>query len=261
MERMKQQMAHAANEATMSESEWETAGSPSLYDGPLQETQLANISELENVLGEVTLVAQHYPGDQKILSAVGSVKQQLTVQIAALRRGDTAQKIAMPNKAMPAQDRPGSTKLDSAEKTLVRGTELGKETIDPPRPAEKTAAAAGTTRVAPSVSTSGTTPITAKTSASSLGDTTIVPSKEELTGIQPREQTPPAPSLGNTTIVPSQEQITNVRPLEQTGPAPTRVFREAIKSSRSVPGWLNIPAAVVAAILLVLIIYMVWRAT
>jgi eukaryotic-like serine/threonine-protein kinase len=236
MERMKQQMAHAANEATMSESEWETAGSPSLYDGPLHETQLANISELENVLGEVTLVAQHYPGDQKILSAVGSVKQQLTVQIAALRRGDTAQRFAVPNKPVPAQGQPASVKVDSAEKTLVRVTEVGKEeTMGRPRPSEKVAGAADTLRAAPSVSRSGNTPATAKTEAV---------------------------SLGNDTIVPSPEKTTSVPPREEMRPEPTRVFKGAIKYGRSLPGWLkNIPAAVVAAILLVLIIYMVWRAT
>jgi hypothetical protein len=243
MERMKQQMAHAANEATMSESEWETAGSPSLYDGPLQETQLANISELENVLGEVTLVAQHYPGDQKILSAVGSVKQQLTVQIAALRRGDTAQRLAMPNKPVPAQDQPGIERLDSAEKTFVRDTEVGKEkTIGRPRATEKVPAAAETLRVAPSVPRSGNTPATVKTEAVSLGDDTIVHSPEETTSVRPREQTRPEPALGDATMVSSQEQVTNTRPREQTRSAPA-------------------PAAVVAAILLVLIIYMVWRAT
>jgi hypothetical protein len=262
MERMKQQMAHAANEATMSESEWETAGSPSLYDGSLQQTQLANVSELENVLGEVTLVAQHYPGDQKILSAVGSVKQQLTIQIAALRRGDTAQKLAVPNNPVPAPNQPGTTRLDSADKTVIGDMMVGKEeTIGQPRPAEKVAAAAETLRVAPSISISANTPASAKTAASSLGDATIIPSQEEATKVRPQEQTRPSPVLGDTTIVPAQEEITNIRSREQTPPAPTRVFKEATKSGRSVPGWLNVPAAVVAAILLVLIIYMVWRAT
>jgi hypothetical protein len=71
---------------------------------------------------------------------------------------------------------------------------------------------------------------------------------------------PPTPALGDATIVPSQEQVTKIQPREQMPPAPW-LFKEATKSGRSVPGWLNIPAAVVAAILLVLIIYMVWRAT
>jgi serine/threonine protein kinase len=195
MDRLKQQRAHAANEATMSETEWKNAGPPQASDSPLQETQRASISELENVLGEVTLIAQHYPGDQKILSAVGSVRQQLTTQIAALRRGDT-QRLAERNQPMPAKVQPRRARRDSAEQPTVPGF--------------------------------GNTPAAAETEVLSL------------------EQDP--------TIFPSEA--------EQARQAPTPVFKTTSKRDRAVPRWLKtFRAAVVAAILLALIVYALWRLT
>ncbi len=126
-EQIKQRMAPAADDVTLTDLEWETAGSSAPSKIPVQETQFASVSELENVLGEVTLIAKHYPGDQKILSAVGSVRQQLTIQIAALRRGDSAQELAEGNKPTPAQERQDTKREDSAEKTLVHKTEAGEE--------------------------------------------------------------------------------------------------------------------------------------
>jgi len=236
MERIKERMAHAANEATVSEEEWETAGSPLLNEDPLQQTQVASITDLENVLGEITLIAKHYPGDHKILSAVGIVRQKLTIQIAALRRGDTAQKLAEPNQPEAALEQPGSVRLSSAEKTVVRDIEVGKEEkISRPQSAEKVGVTAESHRMAPSVSPSGNTLGTAKREPISIEDDTVVP--------------PP-------------EEVSNSRSREQKHSAPARAFEGAIKSARSVARWpINIPAAVVAAILLILLIYMIWRAT
>ena len=114
--------------------------------------------------------------------------------------------------------------------------EVGKEEkISRSQPVEKVGAAAESPQLAPSVIRSGNTPATAKREAFSLVDDTILPSPEEGATIRPRGQ---------------------------TRPAPVRVFKETIKGGRFVPRWLkNIPAAVVAAVLLALIVYMVWRAT
>jgi serine/threonine protein kinase len=238
-ERIKRQMAHAANEPTLSESECQTAGSPSLAESPLQETQLASISELENVLGEVTLIAQHYPGDQKILSAVGIVRHQLTNQIAAMRRGDTSQKLAEPNKPTQAREQQDAKRLDSAEKTRLHNTEVDKEEKHSgPQQVEKSGAAPESRWVAPNppsvfVSRSGETPATAETETFSLGEDTIVPPTEE------------APAT---------------RPPEQTFRAPARDLKERVKDARPTPQWRkNIPEVIMAAILLALILYMVWR--
>ncbi len=48
-------------------------------------TQTANPTELEELLGEVTLVGQHYSEDATIQSVVSDLKEQLTSQIAKLR--------------------------------------------------------------------------------------------------------------------------------------------------------------------------------
>jgi len=201
MERVKREMAYASNEPTLSESEWEAAGSPSPIESPRRETQLASVSELENVLGEVTLVAQHYPDDQKILSAVGSVKHQLAFQIAALRRGDTSQELAQPKQPVPPQE-----------------PQDAKSQPDPPK-------------------------------RSSGSDAPAIAETEVF-------------SLEQDTVVPPVEERATTRSFEQSLRAPEPRFKEALKSARRAPQWLkNVPAAVVAAILLVLIIYMVWRIT
>jgi eukaryotic-like serine/threonine-protein kinase len=238
-ERIKRQMAHAANEPTLSEAEWQTAGSPSLGESPVQETQLASISELENVLGEVTLIAKHYPGDQKILSAVVIARQQLTSQIAALRRGDTFQKLAEPNKPTPALEQQDAERLDSAEKTRVHNTEVGKEEKHTrPRPLEQSGAAPESRWVAPHPSSggvlrSGDTPATAETRTLTPGeDTTVFPA-----------ETAPAS-----------------RPPERTHQA--HDLKAGIKDARSAPPWRKrMPEVILAAILLALILYMAWRIT
>ena len=239
LERMKRQMAYAANEPTLSESEWETAGSPSLGDGPLEETQLAGISELENVLGEVTLIAKHYPGNQKILSAVGIVRQRLTIQIEALRRGDTAKNLAEPRTPTPAQEQHDAKRPDSAGKARVHDAGVGKEE-NPTRPqtVEKSEPAAGSRRRAPSPPSAGT-----------HSSDTRAPGKKE------------AFSLGEDTLVAPPDEEAATRPPEQILQAPAPGFKKPIHSVRSGTKWQNIPAAVVAAILLALIVYMVWRIT
>jgi hypothetical protein len=242
-ERIKQRMAAAANEPTLSDAEWETAASLAPGKIPGQETQLASVAELENVLGEVTLIAKHYPGDQRILSAVGSVRQQLTIQIAALRRGDTALEFAEWNKPTPAQERQDTKREDSAEKTLVHKTEAGEEAKrTQPQPVEKSRAAAES-RGADHDQRSGAprsidTPAPGETEVSSLGGETIAfPSEEPATATRPRQQTVQAPPL-----------------------APAPAFKSPIKAARPAPKWLkNVLAVVVGAILLALIVYMAWR--
>jgi serine/threonine protein kinase len=96
-EMVKQRVAEAADQATLSNSQWVTTPSLTPTPNPGQETELASVSQLESVLGEVTLIAEHYPGDRKIQSMVGDVRHQLTMQIAALRQGDVAQPIAEPD--------------------------------------------------------------------------------------------------------------------------------------------------------------------
>ena len=89
-ELVKQRVAEAADQATLSNSQWVTAPSLTPVPSPGQETELANVAALESVLGEVTLIAEHYPGDRKIQSVVGDVRHRLTMQIAALRQVDGA---------------------------------------------------------------------------------------------------------------------------------------------------------------------------
>jgi len=89
-ELVKQRVAEAGDQATVSNSEAVTPPSSTPVPRPEQETELANVAQLESVLGEVTLIAEHYPGDRKIQSAVGDIKHRLTLQIAALRQTDGA---------------------------------------------------------------------------------------------------------------------------------------------------------------------------
>lgn len=238
-ERIKRQMAYAANEPTLSEAEWQTAGSPSLDEIPVQETQLASISELENVLGEVTLVAKHYPGDQKILSVVDIVKQQLTIQIAARRRGDTTQKLAEPSKPTQALEQQDTERLDSAEKTRVHTTEIGeKEKHSRQLPLEKPRVSSENGWAAPvppsGVSGAGDTSTTAKTQPFTAGENTLVSPAEEAPAIRPTERTQ----------VPSYD------------------LKARLKDALPAPRWRKkIPEVIMAAILLALILYMVWRIT
>lgn len=234
MELIKKQVAPIANNVTMSEAEWETAGSPSPLQSPLQETPFVSVAELESVLGEVTLIAKHYAGDQKIASAVGTVRQQLTIQIATLRRADTSHKLAQPNKSVEPQDQPASSGLDSAERTFVPNTVGAKEEkFSQSAPLEQSSALAQNTHVAPSLPVFDSTAAVAKTL------------------VYPPE---------NDTILPRREEgATNAAP-EPTHATPVQVSHRPYKSRRSLPIKL-ILAAVVAAILIALIVYMVWRTT
>ena len=240
VERIKRQMAYAANEPTLSEADWQTAGSPLLGDIPVQETQVASVSELENVLGEVTLIAKHYPGDQRILSAVGIVRQQLTVQIAAMRRADTAQRPAEPKKPTQTSEQQRVERLASAEKTLVHNAEGGVVVKhDRPQPLRKPEAALESRGIAPTVATTDVSPdsgaaATAKTETFSPQENTVVP-PAEATATQPLERIHHARSRD------LNGRITDVRPAS--------LWRK------------NISKVITAAILLALILYMVWRIT
>jgi len=95
-ELLKQRVAEAADQMTLNNSQWVTAPSLTPVPDPGQETELARVAQLESVLGEVTLIAEHYPGDRKIQSVVGDVRHQLTLQIAALRQADNLRPIPNP---------------------------------------------------------------------------------------------------------------------------------------------------------------------
>jgi serine/threonine protein kinase len=235
-EQVKQRMAPAADDVTLTDLEWETAASLATGKNPVQETQFASVSELEDVLGEVTLIAKHYPGDQRILSAVGNVRQQLTIQIAALRRGDTALGPPEGNKPTPLQERQDNNRQDPPEKTLVPQAAAGGDAQSTqPQPVEKSRAAESRVEdqdkrsVAPSPIN---TAVTSEIEVSSLGGETIgFPAQALSTAMQPSQQTVQAPAL--------------------TGPTET---------GHPAPKWTkNILAVVVGAILLALIAYMAWR--
>ena len=236
-EQIKQRMAPAADDATLSDLEWETAGPLAPGKSPVQETQFASVSELEDVLGEVTLIAKHYPEDQRILSAVGNVREQLTIQIAALRRGDTVLGPPQGNKPTPAQERQDNKRQDSAEKTLVPQAEAGEDAQSTqPQPVEKSRAEAESRRqdqgsgAPPSIHTAATGEI----DMSSLGGETI----------------------GSR----SEEPSTETRPRQQSVQLTPPAFATPIETAHPTPKWTkNILAAVVGAILLALIAYMAWR--
>jgi len=236
-EQIKQRMAPAADDVTLTDLEWETAGSLAPGKSPVQETQFASVSELEDVLGEVTLIAKHYPGDQRILSAVGNVREQLTIQIAALRRGDTVLGPPQGNKPTPVQERQDNKRQDSAEKTLVPQSEAREEEQGTqPQPIGKSQAEAESrgqdkgSVAPPSIHTAATGEI----DVSSLG--------------------------GETIGSPSEEPSTETRPHQQTVQLTPPAFATTIETAHPSPKWTkNILAAVVGAILLALIAYMAWR--
>jgi hypothetical protein len=124
--RIQQRAEQIGNDPTLSDVQWETAGSLALNNNPVLETQVANVSELENVLGEVTLIAEHYPGDQRIQSAVGSVRRQLTIQIAALKGEDKLQR-ADRDKPASVKEMETITLNDSAKKVESRKTERNQK--------------------------------------------------------------------------------------------------------------------------------------
>ena len=111
-------MAEAGDQPTISDSQWETAGSLALDKPPIPQTAVANVDQLENVLGEVTVIAQHYPDDQKIQSAVGSFQEQLTVQIAALRSAAKTE----PETQKPGIEAVEITKTDAPTANKVAST-------------------------------------------------------------------------------------------------------------------------------------------
>jgi eukaryotic-like serine/threonine-protein kinase len=132
-EKIKQRLAQGANDGTINDSQWLTAPSePDKNPGP--ETQIASVAQLEDVLGEVTLIAKHYPGDRKIQSAVGDVRQQLTMHIAALKQGDVVQEVG--DKAPPKQTKtpePETRSLQPPVQTSQAAAETSQARPEPQR--------------------------------------------------------------------------------------------------------------------------------
>ena len=50
------------------------------------QTQLADPSQLEAMLGEVTVVADHYPDDSKVQTAIEDIRSKITLRITATRK-------------------------------------------------------------------------------------------------------------------------------------------------------------------------------
>ena len=76
-ERFKQQLAEGADQPTLTNFWWTTM-SLEATKNPEQETQLAKITQLENVLREVTLIGDHYREDRRIKTAVDDVRYNLS---------------------------------------------------------------------------------------------------------------------------------------------------------------------------------------
>ncbi len=109
-ESMKQRLPEAAERPALSDSERATAPSVGPIKNAGPETQVAGVTRLEEILGEVTLIAEHYQEDQEIQVEVGSLRAQLTLQIAALRQADAVQELGQEKadaveKGVPGQQR------------------------------------------------------------------------------------------------------------------------------------------------------------
>jgi hypothetical protein len=50
------------------------------------QTQLADLDQLEAMLGEVAVVADHYPDDTKVQTAIEEIKNKITSRITVIRR-------------------------------------------------------------------------------------------------------------------------------------------------------------------------------
>lgn len=72
-----------ADQPTQEES---ATGDATTVAGGEPRTRQANPTELEELLGEVTLVGQHYAEDETIQSEISDLREKLTVQIAELRQ-------------------------------------------------------------------------------------------------------------------------------------------------------------------------------
>ncbi|MBZ5704336.1 MAG: protein kinase [Acidobacteriia bacterium] len=81
-----------ADQPTLEES---AAGDETAVAGRGERTQQANPTELEELLGEVTLVGQHYAEDETIQSVISDLKEKLTVQIAELRQTEVLEQATL----------------------------------------------------------------------------------------------------------------------------------------------------------------------
>ena len=225
--RIQERAALIGNDPTLTDSQWETAGSLAMDNDPVLETQVANVAELENVLGEVTLIAEHYPGDKKIQSAVGNVRRQLTIQIAALRGQNTIQKAGRDNSAS-AKALEGIKLEDSRKKAEPRETERYQKTL--PIMSQRAPTESGQ----PGQTRRRDSEVTIDISRAS--ETELFPLGREI-GTSGAQK--PATAIGSA---------------QQTLQTSAPVLKEKI-----VGQWLKIAAVLLAVALLVLILYMLWR--
>ena len=129
-DRIKQRLAEAANQPTLSIVHSATAPLSTPQERPGQETQLASVSRLEGVLGEVTLIANRYPEEKKIQSAVGDVRRELTIQIAALKTGSTGeQTFPIPQDRVQAKPVPEPVRQARPSMEPVRDAPVPAETV------------------------------------------------------------------------------------------------------------------------------------
>jgi eukaryotic-like serine/threonine-protein kinase len=233
--RLQQRAAQIGNDPTLSESQWETAGPLALNNDPVLETRVSSVAELESVLGEVTLVAEHYPGDQKILSAVGTVRQQLTIQIAALKRGDDLREAGQ---SKPAPIAGLEAKVEDSAKTAdVQKTAKDKKARPIPwQQSVRSPAPVATVR-------------RKQTAASSSNPSIDIRAASETELFPLGRETAVAPVQGSATAVGSDQQTLHTLP-------PSR------EKSTGWSKWLkHAPAALLGVALLALILYMAWRLT
>jgi eukaryotic-like serine/threonine-protein kinase len=223
--RIKKQMAQLGNQPTLSDAEWETAGSLALDKSPVQETRSASLSDLESVLGEVTLIAKHYPGDQKIQSAVGGVREQLTLQIAALRGGDNVQELErdkpVPVKKLEASELEISAKKNRSSKMASHSKLAPVQPQPPARPRQD---------------------------------------REPTIDIPPAAETEVF-SFGTEAVsTPAEESRAASGSPQATFQAPAPILQKTQPARRASSKWLkNAMVALVGAVLLALIAYMAWR--
>src|SRR5579862_1821511 len=79
-------------------------------------TQLADPGQLEAILGEITIVADHYPDDSKVQTAIEDIRTKITTRITEIREAGLPQEPQPEIQAVPG---------DTIAATQIQG--IGKE--------------------------------------------------------------------------------------------------------------------------------------
>jgi eukaryotic-like serine/threonine-protein kinase len=103
-----------AMQPTISQAEQAVAESFGAEKNVEQETQVASLTRLEEILRGVTQVAEHYPEDGRVQALVGGLKKQLTLQLAASRPSDSfAEKGGRTEPKAPVEDGAAPTRRET----------------------------------------------------------------------------------------------------------------------------------------------------